>query len=146
MGEDAENWKPIFGQVLDLYPGNEYVWAVNAREEIFACKQPCDTGDWRRIPGKATAVAVGAYYSARKKTTKGNESRVWIKNAAGTIFSRFETDTRTVLYWVDHSSSKSSKYARDMVPKRMRDLLNERDTMGGWRADTKYSIPDSLWK
>lgn len=139
LREDGENWKKVSGELVDLYPGQNFVWGTNANHEIFACKQPCDNGDWKRVPGKANRVAVGPYYAVSTKTTKDMETRVWIKDGAGTIFSRWEDDTKpTTSTWLNHSRYE---YYRNMVPKRVRDLLNERDTTSDWNDVTRYALP-----
>jgi hypothetical protein len=41
---------------------NDYVWAVNSRNEIYRCKAPCANGAWQQIAGSLKQVDVGKEY------------------------------------------------------------------------------------
>ena len=46
----------------DMIGPNDYVWAVNSRNEIYRCKAPCANGAWQQIAGSLKQVDVGKEY------------------------------------------------------------------------------------
>ena len=51
-----------------------YLWGVNAGDQIFKCNRPC-TGNWERIPGGLSQIDAG-------------EMEVWGVQSSGNIFKR----------------------------------------------------------
>ena len=145
LGEDGENWKKINGQVIDLFPGQHYVWAVNSEEDIFTCKQPCDTGEWIKIPGQARNIAVGPWYRATYKTTAGNSTRVWMITSEGKIYSRPETNVDpNDKTWMSHYNPNGGFFGS--VPKLIRELLYERPGKLDWSHPERYNLPYHMAK
>lgn len=41
---------------------NDYIWAVNANNNIYRCKAPCTSGGWQQIAGSLKQIDVGRQY------------------------------------------------------------------------------------
>ncbi len=41
---------------------NDYLWAVNSRNEIYRCRAPCASGSWQQVVGSLKQIDVGREY------------------------------------------------------------------------------------
>lgn len=124
------------GEAIDLYPGEEYVWATNALDEVYACKQPCDDGKWIKMGAKGRQVVVAPQWNPFLETTKGNTNNVWLKDGNGIIWSRPEGLVTTSTHdWLNFSS----KY-RQWIPQRVHDFFKAKPTRKNDWVDR-----DTMW-
>ena len=123
-------WLRIPGEAIDLFPGPNFVFAVNKNNQLFHCRQPCDDGKWHKSGATPVSVAVGP--SMVNWDTTGQPVYVWIKNTNGQVYRRLENLTSPL--WTRVASG---------VPPRISALLNERNTYEEWANWSRYyKYPD----
>lgn len=135
--ERLNRWTRTAGEAIDLYPGQNYVWAIRKNQDIYACKQPCN-GTWSKVPGKARRVAVGQALNpwGNYKSTKDMPLAVWVLDDSGRVWSRPETDA-TSTDWTEHKD-----WDEKSIPQRIRDIFKERDGVSEWSSPRMFSYPD----
>jgi hypothetical protein len=54
----VRTWKQIPGKLKSVSGDNGWTWGVNASNDIYKCRSPCD-GKWEHVPGKLKQIDVG---------------------------------------------------------------------------------------
>ena len=70
-------WTQITGQLKHISGDNEWTWGVNAKDDIYKCKSPCD-GKWENVPGKLKQIDVGG---GQVWGVNGNDEIFWRSKA-----------------------------------------------------------------
>ena len=69
-----ELYSKIPGGLRHATTSDNYLWGVNANDDIFVCNRPC-TGGWKKVDGKLMQIDAG-------------EQEVWGVNSGHSIFKR----------------------------------------------------------
>lgn len=129
-----DNWTKIPGQAIDLFPGPNFVFAINKDKDVFQCAWPCNTGNWSNMNIKAVSVAVGPrMVSTTNPDTTGQPVFVWVKDSHGHVSRRLERFPGGLWHRVNNRAD---------IPPRIRALLDERDTYDSWvNWHLRYKYP-----
>lgn len=131
---NINNWTRIPGRAIDLFPGPNFVFAINSDKDVFQCAWPCNTGNWSNMNIKAVSVAVGPrMVSTTNPDTTGQPVYVWVKDSHGHVSRRLERFPGGLWHRVNNRAD---------IPPRIRALLDERDTYDDWANwHLRYKYP-----
>ena len=91
--ESSGGWEKMNGNLKQISSsGKDWIWGVNKKDNVYACKKPCEDSKWIKVPGKLTQIV-------------GGDDDVWGINSSNNIYKMKQDNSTT---WKQVSGSLSN--------------------------------------